>query len=339
MLGNEEKYEKAIEYYKNKKQSNDNAVEVLYHLSKSSSDIKLIDQFISLSDKLKPVHYGYKRLIDVGKLFRNLEENDKARISGTLGNLYRDLKRFEEAEKAYNEALEIYKKLAAKSPDAYLPYVATTQNNLAILYRNLNRFEEAEKAYNEALEIHKKLAAKSPDAYLPVLLQTQANIGMFYFNINRTEDGISALEKTLKRRDLLPDFGAKCFAGLGNGYERLNNAEYAAMNFMMASASYFLLFRKGIPCLGDVIKYLDKVVKLGEGEMKGDAELIITAITRLAGQETALPEGDFSKRGEALREAFNGNIIEIKPENEIDLMFMFLINEIHQSLVKSTNNP
>ncbi|HZK60521.1 MAG TPA: tetratricopeptide repeat protein, partial [Anaerovoracaceae bacterium] len=427
-----EKHENAIEYYKNKKQTNDNAVEVLYHRSKSSPDIKLIDLFLSLSDKLKPVHYGFRRLIEAGELLMTLfEMNDKARISGTLGilyrnlqrfeeaekeydealeiykklavkspdaclpdvamtqnnlaNLYSDLKRFEEAEKAYNEALEIYKKLAVKSPDAYLPDMAMTQNNLAVLFRNLQRFEEAEKAYNEALEIrkklvvkspdaylpdvamtqnnlanlyrdlkrfeeaekaynealeiYKKLAAKSPDAYLPVLLQIQVNIGIFYFYINRTEDGISALENTLKRRDLLPDFGAQCFVGLGNGYETINNTKDAAMNYMMASASYFLLFRKGIPCMDDVIEYLDKVVKLGEGEIKGDAELSITAITRLTGQERELPEGDFSKRGEALREALNGNIVEIKPENEIDLMFMLLINDIHQSSVNPTNHP
>ena len=48
-----EKHGKAIEYYKNKKQTNDNDVEILYHLSKYSTDVKLIDQFISLSNEMK----------------------------------------------------------------------------------------------------------------------------------------------------------------------------------------------------------------------------------------------------------------------------------------------
>ncbi len=75
-----------------------------------------------------------------------------------LANLQFDLHNYEEAERNYLEALDIYRRLAEASPDAYLPDVATTLNNLAVLQRNLNRYEEAERNYLEALDIYRRLA-------------------------------------------------------------------------------------------------------------------------------------------------------------------------------------
>jgi tetratricopeptide (TPR) repeat protein len=59
------------------------------------------------------------------------------------------LKRFDDAEKAYLEALNINKKLADKNPDVYLPGLADTQNNLKSLYLMLERFDDAEKIFKE----------------------------------------------------------------------------------------------------------------------------------------------------------------------------------------------
>jgi len=80
-----------------------------------------------------------------------------------LGILYWKLGRFEEAEHAYQEALEIDKVLANKNPDAYKPNVAVTQESLGRLYADLGRFEESEQAYQEAIEINKELANKNPN--------------------------------------------------------------------------------------------------------------------------------------------------------------------------------
>ena len=50
-----------------------------------------------------------------------------------------------EAEEAFAEALEIRRKLAEANPDAYLPYVASTLNNLANLYRATQRMKDADR--------------------------------------------------------------------------------------------------------------------------------------------------------------------------------------------------
>jgi len=46
--------------------------------------------------------------------------------------------RLKQAEQLYQEALEIRRELAKQNPATFLPYVATTLNNLAILHRNTN---------------------------------------------------------------------------------------------------------------------------------------------------------------------------------------------------------
>ncbi|PIV27968.1 MAG: hypothetical protein COS36_03850, partial [Candidatus Altarchaeum sp. CG03_land_8_20_14_0_80_32_618] len=54
----------------------------------------------------------------------------------------KNLKRYEEAEKEYREAI----KINPKDADAH--------NNLGILLKNLKRYEEAEKEFREAIKIN-----------------------------------------------------------------------------------------------------------------------------------------------------------------------------------------
>ena len=68
----------------------------------------------------------------------------------------------------YEEALKIYRELAKKRPDNYLPYVAATLSNLGILDRAQNRPEEARKAFEEALKIYNSFAKLHPDQFSPL---------------------------------------------------------------------------------------------------------------------------------------------------------------------------
>ena len=93
-----------------------------------------------------------------------------------------------EAVNIYDEALDLYHKLARANPDAYLPDVAMTLNNLAILYSANNRMDDAEKAYDEALDLYRKLARANPDAYLPDVAMTLNNLANFYLSADRIQE-------------------------------------------------------------------------------------------------------------------------------------------------------
>ncbi|MBE9593656.1 MAG: hypothetical protein IMF19_09260, partial [Proteobacteria bacterium] len=114
-----ERDEKAINYYNKKSEkfgkNPDDFVEILFHISKINPDKRVRDAFIALCGNLSPVHYGFKRLVDVGLILKSRSEygeEEKAPLIGSLGILYSDLRRFEAAETAYNDSLQVYKDLA-----------------------------------------------------------------------------------------------------------------------------------------------------------------------------------------------------------------------------------
>jgi tetratricopeptide (TPR) repeat protein len=100
----------------------------------------------------------------------------------SLNNLGADLSemgRREEALQATQEAVDLYRRLAAQHPDAFLPNLAASLNNLGNRLSELGRREEALQATQEAVDLYRRLAAQHPDAFLPYLamsLNTWARI-------------------------------------------------------------------------------------------------------------------------------------------------------------------
>jgi tetratricopeptide (TPR) repeat protein len=70
-----------------------------------------------------------------------------------------------ESEQSYQEALTSYRRLAEANPDAYLPNVATTLNNLANLYGVTQRMKEAERSCGEARAILEPLWRQNPELH------------------------------------------------------------------------------------------------------------------------------------------------------------------------------
>jgi tetratricopeptide (TPR) repeat protein len=81
------------------------------------------------------------------------------------------------ASRASEEALQIFRDLAQKNPEAYLPDVATTLSNLGVLNRDQKQMEEARKELDETVQIRRELVQKNPEAYLPDVAETLNNIG------------------------------------------------------------------------------------------------------------------------------------------------------------------
>ncbi|MCK4427401.1 MAG: tetratricopeptide repeat protein, partial [candidate division Zixibacteria bacterium] len=86
---------------------------------------------------------------------------DHAGAHYNLGNLLSELKRYDEAEKEYKEALDI-------NPD-----FAEAHNNLGVLLVDLNRKEEAKKEFEIARDLFRKQGreedAKKAEGFLKEL--------------------------------------------------------------------------------------------------------------------------------------------------------------------------
>ena len=135
--------------------------------------------FLQKHNKLDQANLHYTEALEI---YRNLGDlSNVARTLNNLGLLHSD-RNIALAE--YQEALQIYRKLAVENPCSFLPDVATTLNNLAILHSDKNEMAIAEQEFQEGLHIRRKLAVENPRSFLPDVAQTLNNLDVLHRNKN-----------------------------------------------------------------------------------------------------------------------------------------------------------
>jgi tetratricopeptide (TPR) repeat protein len=114
-----------------------------------------------------------------------------------------DLGHREEAVKMGEEAVAIYRELAAGNRDAFLPDLAMSLNNVGAFLSSLGRRDEALRASEEAVAIYRELAAGNRDAFLPDLAMSLNNVGAFLSSLGRRDEALRASEEAVAiRREL-----------------------------------------------------------------------------------------------------------------------------------------
>ena len=98
----------------------------------------------------------YERLIELSP---TIEHHFKYAL------LLQSLNDFKKAKTLYEKVLQELRELSKQNPEAYLPDVAMTQQNLTIFYLRLEKKEDAEKAYQEAHDIYQELASLHHGTY------------------------------------------------------------------------------------------------------------------------------------------------------------------------------
>ena len=136
----------------------------------------------------------YERLIELSP---TIEHHFKYAL------LLKSLNDFEKARRHYEEVLQALRELAKKNPEAYLPDVATSLNNLGVLLSDTNNLEQARDNYEEALQIHRELAQQNPEAYLPEVATSLNNLGNLFSNTNGLKKAQDYYEEALQIRQEL----------------------------------------------------------------------------------------------------------------------------------------
>jgi tetratricopeptide (TPR) repeat protein len=192
----------ALNYYANKPsalgEGHANQIESLFHQSMIKPDKELIRAYLDLSQQTEPGQYGFKRLIDVGEQLKFHYRKDKparALILGSIACSYRELKKFDEARKAFREAIRDYIELSREKRTTYRPFLSTSLANMAGLYKDLKKFDESKKAYKEALKIQKELANISPDAFMPNVAGILNNMANLYKVLRKFDESEKAYKE------------------------------------------------------------------------------------------------------------------------------------------------
>jgi tetratricopeptide (TPR) repeat protein len=125
------------------------------------------------------------------------EQSLRAGVLNNLGLRLSDLGRREDALQATNEAVGLYRKMAARRTDAFLPDLAMSLNNLGNRLSDLGRREEALQATVEAVRLYRQLAVQHPDAFLPDLAGSLSNLGAALSDLGRREEALKATEEAV----------------------------------------------------------------------------------------------------------------------------------------------
>ena len=166
--------------------------------------------------------------------------------------LLQSLNDFEKARHHYEEALQTLRELSKKNPEAYLPEVAISLNNLGVLLSDTNNLEQARDNYEEALQIRRELAKHNPEEYLPDVATSLNNLGVLLRYTNNLKQAQDYQEEALQiRRELtkqnpevyLPDVAAS-LNNLGNLLRDTNDLKQAQDYYEEALQTHRELARK-----------------------------------------------------------------------------------------------
>ena len=189
----------------------------------------------------------------------------RANVLNRLGIAYRKLKRYEDAQKAYAEALRLRKHLAQKDPVD----LAWTYNNLGVLYQKRHMPHKAEAMHFKAFEIRKALASADPERYEYYLTCTTHNLGELYADMNRSTDAeryfkeaIEIQNRLLARnpKRVMPALATSLY-DLATLYADRNDTHRARMLFKEALRYRTILAEENPPAYEEALKKTQKALE------------------------------------------------------------------------------
>jgi tetratricopeptide (TPR) repeat protein len=128
---------------------------------------------------------------------RAIDEAERAGALQMWGFALSALGRRAEALEATQEAVDLYRRLAQQNPDAFLPNLARSLNNLGKVLSEMGRRAEALEATQEAVEIRRQLAQQNPDAFLPDLARSLHNLGADLSEMGRRAEALQATQEAV----------------------------------------------------------------------------------------------------------------------------------------------
>ena len=101
------------------------------------------------------------------------------------------------ALKAIQEAVGIYRELAAEQRSAFEPGLATSLNTLSACLSKIGEREKATKAIQESVDIYRQLAAKQPEAFKRELANSLNTLSLCLRDIGEPERALAAIQESV----------------------------------------------------------------------------------------------------------------------------------------------
>ncbi|MBF0161900.1 MAG: tetratricopeptide repeat protein [Magnetococcales bacterium] len=254
-----------------------------------------------------------------------------ARALNNLAVSLSRLGRREEALQQAQEAVAIYRELAAARPEAFRPDLAMSLNNLANFLSALGRREEALQQAQETVAIYRELAAARPEAFRPDLAMSLNNLANFLSKLGRREEALQQAQEAVAiyralaaarpeafRPDLAMSLNnlANRLSALGQREEALQQAQEAVAIYQELAAARPEAFRPDLAAsLNNLANCLSKLGRREEALQQAQEAVAIRRELAAARPEAFRPNlatslnnlanvlSELGRREEALQQA------------------------------------
>lgn len=258
--------------------------------------------------------------------FTELNRPESLAISlENLGNLYMDLKRYDEAENMFKQVIELRKDILQGED---IPGVATGYHNLAAVYKLQERVEEAENTYKELIEYLDENAEEKNRGFIA---EAKNGLAAYYTKLGKADEALEIVYDIMKDLELLPEIRVGVYITAAKAQEQKNEKELAADLYMKAASLSFILFRNYGLYIANFLFYLEKVEELASGDLKGDASLMKLGILKnyYGEKKMEIHEIECGERGQMILHAVKGKSInEFKVESQEDKAAYVIANDI-----------
>ncbi|MEM6915367.1 MAG: tetratricopeptide repeat protein, partial [Verrucomicrobiota bacterium] len=169
-------------------------------------------------------------------------ETEEARIQNSLAVYFGELGKRDEALESARRAVEIRERLTESKPDAFLPDLAVSLNNLSNRLSDVGQRDEALEFARRAVEIYERLAESKPDAFLPDLASALNNRSVYLSDVGQRDEALESARRVVEIRErlaeskpdaFLPDL-AVSLGALGSVYRGMEKEVEARDQFSRA---------------------------------------------------------------------------------------------------------
>jgi tetratricopeptide (TPR) repeat protein len=189
----------------------------------------------------------------VGSLPDDIPSAERAHWADALSTRLAQAGKQDQALEPAQQAVTIYRELAAADPGRYCPDLAAAVANLGVRLHQLGRPADAVAAAEEAVTIRRELAQADPDRYLPDLATTLSNLSGAIAELGKPTEALAAAQEGADiHRQLaqanpgryLPELAASLvnlaamFSKLGRGAEARSCGQESAAIYWRLAGTY-----------------------------------------------------------------------------------------------------
>lgn len=137
------------------------------------------------------IHFGYHVTKAALNVLPTNDAANRARLLNHLGNWLAHLGRCDEALPPTQDAIAIYRTLAAANQQLFLPALAICLNNLSIRYHDLGQNQAAVQSAEDAVRVFRGLASSNFDAFMPNLATSTNTLAARLFDNGQTKSALA----------------------------------------------------------------------------------------------------------------------------------------------------